>query len=231
MRPWIWPGGELGVQRCTVSELCVGDIAVWFDGRELRSHRVVAIDDAGRFLSRGDLGAGNDPPASDAELMGRAVSFQMLGLRYRLDRGLPHAAGAAIVRAPWLATAFRVAYLPPRRLIGQFAERLYTAGPVRRLRRRARQPDWQLRVDRNPQGLRITALDGPTVLGRIHVRRDGLVDQLWVKRSQRGLGLGGLLVRRAVADSPTALRCKSAIQTGKAKRLLASYGASKPRRD
>lgn len=227
MRPWIWPGGTLGVQSCSVSELSVGDIAVWFDGRELRSHRVIAVE-RGRFVTRGDLGIRDDPAASDAELMGRAVSFEMRGVRYRLDRGLPHAAGALLAGAPWMGATFRRVYDPPRRFAGRLADRLYTAGPVRRFRRRVHTPAWELAVDRTPRGVRITALRGTSVSGRIHVRNDGAIEQLWVKRSQRGLGLGRLLLKRAVAECRRAgvaePHCSAAIQTHKGTRLFASYG-------
>ena len=50
MRPWIWPGGNVHVRRCRMEELRIGDIAVWFDGANLLSHRVVAMRE-GEFVT------------------------------------------------------------------------------------------------------------------------------------------------------------------------------------
>lgn len=123
MRPWIWPGGMLGIQQCTVAELSVGDIAVWFDGRNLKSHRVIAVDATARFVTRADLGARDDTPAGDPELLGRAVSFSIRGVGYRLDRGLPSVAGRALARAPWLGAVASRAYRGARRILERFQGR------------------------------------------------------------------------------------------------------------
>jgi hypothetical protein len=110
MAPWIWPGGKLGVQRSPASELRLGDIAVWFDGRRLRSHRVVALDDAGRFVTRGDLGDRDDTPADGKQLLGRAVCFTIYGVGYRLDRGLPNLAARLIAETRWLTAVVAHSY-------------------------------------------------------------------------------------------------------------------------
>lgn len=88
MRPWIWPGGELHVERCSASALRVGDIAVWFDGHQLLSHRVLATDGV-RFVTKGDSGTVPDEPAEGMQLVGRAVRFRKGPVSYRLDGMLP----------------------------------------------------------------------------------------------------------------------------------------------
>lgn len=106
MRPWIWPGGQLRIKRCTARELRVGDIAVWFDGDALLSHRVLAIGADGRILTRGDLRAAVDSPVEPSQLLGRAVSFRRGRLCYALDGPLARGAGRALARlAPPAAQA------------------------------------------------------------------------------------------------------------------------------
>jgi len=98
MRPWIWPGGRLHVQRCTAEELRLGDIAVWFNGHSLVSHRVVWTSSDRSFRTRPDLRAAVDAPASDHELLGRAVRFERGRVSYRLDGRLAGALGRCIAR-------------------------------------------------------------------------------------------------------------------------------------
>src|SRR5690349_16429161 len=99
MRPWLWPGGRLQVRRCTVEQLSIADIAVWFDGKRLLSHRVVELRGNGEFVTRGDLEDQPDPPAQRQQLVGRAVAFRMGLLAYRLDEG-PVASWGALM-APY----------------------------------------------------------------------------------------------------------------------------------
>jgi hypothetical protein len=98
MRPWIWPGGQLHVQRCAAKDLRIGDIAVWFDGRTLVSHRVVSTSADGSFATRPDLRAAPDPRASDKELLGRAVRFERGAIGYRLDGRVLSALGRLVAR-------------------------------------------------------------------------------------------------------------------------------------
>lgn len=84
MRPWIWPNGSLHVERCTMAELQVGDIAVWFDGKMLISHRVVVLE-RGVLATRADSSDTNDAAVSPNQLLGRAVRFTKGPLSYRLD--------------------------------------------------------------------------------------------------------------------------------------------------
>jgi len=233
----------LGVQYCSTSELDIGDIAVWFDGRQLRSHRVVALDERGRFATRSDLARRDDMPASDNELLGRAVSFRMLGIAYRLDRGLPATAGRFIARAPWLGSAFVRLYGPPRQCLGRVADAAYTVAPVRALRRQLDRRSWELRAERSPRELRVSAVRNGKSVGQarldaarfdasgnaVGVGPDGtwVLEDIWVARSMRGLGLGRELLMRAIEEAlgggATELCCRR--ETGRrATRLLASSG-------
>ena len=104
MRPWIWPNGELHVQRCSIAELRVGDIAVWFDGRTLISHRVIELN-AETLATRADSSAHLDAPITASQLLGRAVRFSKGPISYRLD-------GA------WVGFLSRVGAKPWARLLG-----------------------------------------------------------------------------------------------------------------
>jgi hypothetical protein len=100
MRPWIWPGGQLQVRRCRVEDLRVGDIAVWFDGRKLLSHRVLDAG-TGRFVTSGDWSPTTDPAAGNAELLGRAVRFTLSPhISWPLDGWVPQAAGRVLAALP-----------------------------------------------------------------------------------------------------------------------------------
>ncbi len=84
MRPWIWPNGNVHVERCSIDELRIGDIAVWFDGKNMVSHRVLQLG-PDRLETRGDSSAGVDPPVQASQLLGRAVRFSKGPISYRLD--------------------------------------------------------------------------------------------------------------------------------------------------
>ncbi len=84
MRPWIWPNGKLHVKPCSMAELRVGDIAVWFDGAQLVSHRVVELG-AYALSTRADSSPKNDAPVKPNQLLGRAVRFTKGPISYRLD--------------------------------------------------------------------------------------------------------------------------------------------------
>jgi hypothetical protein len=99
MRPWIWPNGTLHVEPCKMSELRIGDIAVWFDGRQMISHRVVEIG-VGIFATRPDSSAVVDLPVQAPQLLGRAVRFTKGPISYRLDGPLI-ALATRVARRPW----------------------------------------------------------------------------------------------------------------------------------
>jgi hypothetical protein len=106
MRPWIWPNGTLHVERCTMAELRIGDIAVWFDGTNLRSHRVVEVG-TDSLATRGDSSPTVDPPVAPSQLLGRAVRFTKGAVSYRLDGPLV-ALLSRLAVGPWarlMATA------------------------------------------------------------------------------------------------------------------------------
>ena len=84
MRPWIWPNGKLHVERCKITELRIGDIAVWFDGKSLISHRVVELGGA-TLATRADSSPTVDAPVEPSQLLGRAVRFTKGPVSYRLD--------------------------------------------------------------------------------------------------------------------------------------------------
>jgi len=107
MRPWIWPNGQLHVQRCTIDQLRCGDIAVWFDGSRLLSHRVVELR-ADALATRADSSSEDDAPVQPSQLLGRAVRFTKGPVSYRLDGALI-AFLSRVGREPWaqLMTAAR----------------------------------------------------------------------------------------------------------------------------
>ena len=227
MRPWIWPGGMLGVQYCSVSDLRIGEIAVWFDGRRLKSHRVVAFDGSGGVITRSDLGDRNDAPASNDQLVGRAITFEIWGIKYRLDGGLPAAAGQFVARAPWLGAAYVRTFVPARRWLGRVVDRAYTAGPVRAMRRRRASQDWTFVVQRSPREVRISASRGSDELGQARLGATFDLDELWVARRMRGLGLGRALLRRALDEAKksgaSAVRYRNRAD-GRLARLLRTSG-------
>lgn len=94
MRPWIWPGGQLHIRPCGVDELRVGDIAVWFNGTRLLSHRVIAIREDGSFVTRGDWYERADSPAEAHQLVGVAVRFSLGRISYSVHRS---------AKSAWLA--------------------------------------------------------------------------------------------------------------------------------
>jgi hypothetical protein len=67
-----------------MAELRIGDIAVWFDGKNLLSHRVVELA-ANVLITRGDSSPAVDSPAAPSQLLGRAVRFTKGPVSYRLD--------------------------------------------------------------------------------------------------------------------------------------------------
>jgi len=84
MRPWIWPNGKLHIERCSIAQLRLGDIAVWFDGTCLLSHRVVALH-SDALATRADSSPTDDTPVQPCQLLGRAVRFTKGPVSYRLD--------------------------------------------------------------------------------------------------------------------------------------------------
>ena len=99
MRPWIWPNGTLHIERCSLAQLRIGDIAVWFDGKTLVSHRVVELS-SDSLSTRADSSLAVDAPVLPNQLLGRAIRFTKGPLSYRLDgRLIRYLAQAS--REPW----------------------------------------------------------------------------------------------------------------------------------
>jgi hypothetical protein len=99
MRPWIWPNGRLHVEPCSIAQLKLGDIAVWFDGARLLSHRVVELR-ADMLATRADSSPTDDAPVQPCQLLGRAVRFTKGPVSYRLDGPLVGLL-SRIGREPW----------------------------------------------------------------------------------------------------------------------------------
>lgn len=99
MRPWIWPNGRLHVEQCGMDQLRLGDIAVWFDGSNFVSHRVVDLG-PGVLFTRADSRLTIDSPVAPSQLLGRAVRFTKGPVSYRLD-GILATLLSRAAREPW----------------------------------------------------------------------------------------------------------------------------------
>ena len=99
MRPWIWPNGKLHVEPCSMAQLRLGDIAVWFDGKNLISHRVVELRPE-VLATRADSSRTVDAPVQPSQLLGRAVRFTKGPISYRLDGALVVFL-SSVAREPW----------------------------------------------------------------------------------------------------------------------------------
>jgi hypothetical protein len=99
MRPWIWPNGKLHVERCSMDQLRLGDIAVWFDGTSFISHRVVGLG-AGVLATRADSRTAMDAPVHPSQLLGRAVRFTKGPISYQLNGPLVTFL-SGVVPKPW----------------------------------------------------------------------------------------------------------------------------------
>jgi GNAT superfamily N-acetyltransferase len=198
MWPWLWPDGTIQVERCGVGDLRAGDVAVWFTGRNIVSHRVIRVDGE-RFVTKGDNNLGPDEPADANQLLGRVTRFRLMGVSWRMDGPFGRAAGRLVLEIPWLFPAVRDALTPLRRAI----EVVYTAGPVRGLRRQISRGPVTLAVERRPgrAAVRLRAHRGVTEVGRALVSREGVVGELWVRNLWRGLGLGRRLLWAAVEEA------------------------------
>jgi GNAT superfamily N-acetyltransferase len=199
MWPWLWPDGKIHVERCGVADLHAGDIAVWFNGRQIVSHRVIQVDGE-RFVTRGDNNAGPDPAADGNQLLGRVTRFSFMGFGWRLDGPVGRAVGRAVVEIPWLFPAVRRAVAPLRRAAGRAVEVVYTSGPARGVRRQLSRGPIALAVEkgRGRSPVKLRAHRGSTEVGRAEVSRDGVLGELWVRNLWRGLGIGRQLSWAAV---------------------------------
>jgi GNAT superfamily N-acetyltransferase len=202
MWPWLWPNGEIHAERCEVADLRAGDIAVWFDGHRILSHRVVEVDGE-RFVTRGDNNAAPDAAADGNQLLGRVTRFSFLGFGWRLNGPLGRVAGRAVLEIPWLLPGVRRAVTPLRRVAGRAVEIVYTSGPVRGARRQLSRGQIALAVEkgRGRAAVRLRAHRGRTEVGRAELSRDGTLGELWVRNLWRGLGIGRHLLWAAVEEA------------------------------
>ena len=109
MRPWIWPGGFVHIVTCRIEQLHVGEIAVFFDGRALYSHRVLSTANEG-FATKGDWALPLDSMAQPSQLLGRAVRFSGRFGSYRLDSRWGLAIGRFIAESPRLRSGLSQFY-------------------------------------------------------------------------------------------------------------------------
>jgi ribosomal protein S18 acetylase RimI-like enzyme len=202
MWPWLWPDGTIHVERCGVADLRAGDIAVWFTGRNIVSHRVIAVDGE-RFVTRGDNNAGPDQAADGNQLLGRVTKFRFLGLGWRLDGPVGRAVGRMVLEIPWLMPTMRNAVQPLRRAAGRALEVVYTSAPVRGVRRQLSRKQITLAVEkrRGRSVVLLRAHRGATEVGRAEVSREGVFGELWVRNLWRGLGIGRHLLWAAVEEA------------------------------
>jgi hypothetical protein len=114
MVPSILPGDLISVQRTGLSEISLGEIAVYLRDGRLFAHRVVARvggHDDPRLVTRGDRLSHHDPPISSSELLGRVISIQHgdeLGYRKVRPAARLNGWGQIIVR---VLASDRVTYL------------------------------------------------------------------------------------------------------------------------
>lgn len=88
MRPGLGRDQDVVVERASLEELRLGDIAVFFRDARLFAHRVVRRVGAGSgasWVTKGDALANLDPPLEPHELLGRVVLIEQGPHTVRLD--------------------------------------------------------------------------------------------------------------------------------------------------
>jgi len=78
MLPSLWPGDILLVRHCRAAELQPGHIVQYMRDGLLVAHRM-AGSQGGHWLARGDRNVFDDPPLSEAQILGRVVSVERHG--------------------------------------------------------------------------------------------------------------------------------------------------------
>lgn len=77
MRPFIWPGDRIVVERAGEEAIRIKDILVFRNGGgHLVAHRLLRIEggaDACRYVARGDACRREDPPFAYADIVGKVV--------------------------------------------------------------------------------------------------------------------------------------------------------------
>jgi hypothetical protein len=115
MVPSVLPGDLISVQRSGLSEISLGEIALYSRDGRLFAHRVVARlggHDDPRLVTRGDRLSHQDPPISSSELLGRVISIQHGDEQgYRKVRPAAHLNGWELMIVRVLRTSDRATYL------------------------------------------------------------------------------------------------------------------------
>ena len=109
MVPSVWPGDVVTIRRCPIHEVEVGQIVLATRGGRLFVHRVVALQPP-HLLLQGDALAGQDPPVSADQLLGRVETI--VRERRRIDPpalNLARQVVSAIVRRSTSASRLLVA--------------------------------------------------------------------------------------------------------------------------
>lgn len=83
MLPTIWPGDVLTIGAAPMAAIRNGDVVLVARDSGWCAHRVLSRT-ATTLITRGDALATTDPPATDAELLGRVISVERHGRELKL---------------------------------------------------------------------------------------------------------------------------------------------------
>ena len=106
MLPALWPGDEVELVGCNLENVHLGEIVLAHREGRFFLHRLVAREERGRFVLRGDSMPASDPSYASAALVGRLVGVLRSG---------------------------RIVPLRPRAWARPLGWLLYHCGPARRL--------------------------------------------------------------------------------------------------
>jgi Peptidase S24-like len=80
MLPSIWPGDTLVIEPAKYDEVATGDVVLFLHEHRLFAHRAVGRNpDGSRILTRGDAMRREDPPVTEAELLGKVTVIWRAG--------------------------------------------------------------------------------------------------------------------------------------------------------
>lgn len=141
MLPTIWPGANVVVERCQMSDLVLGDVALVRRDETFVAHRLIAYRD-GRCVFQGDFFDEPEVSLHERQVLGRVASLQVGALSLRV----PPAMRTVVNRA-------LLGIMPGLRRMGHrmapraraMVERTRRGSVLRRLRKRRLQP-WHIEV-------------------------------------------------------------------------------------
>ena len=210
----MWPllrSGDVIVAEPLDGAPRAGDVLVFLVGERFVAHRFIGHFADGRLRMHGDFSQMEDPPLAPEAALGRVVAYERAGRRTSLDSGLPRLLAFALPplrrRAPRILRSARAALT---RAAGRFDD-VYTAGPVRALRRKLA-PVFTLELANSGSGgFAVTAQIGSRIAGATQVldppwtrgakmAGDWWIDETLVTRRWRGLGIGRALSEAAIAE-------------------------------